>query len=139
MGGTRLATLIISALTLAASAVTLWRTLRRHRLSLASGKDPLQPHRFTRRRLTMGILLGVVALMLFLGEFVLESHFIRHPMQMTLFYCAMLGLLLWLMGLALFDMTQVMFSHYDIPSDSGKPANRKDAKVAKNSKDKGLG
>ncbi|HUV38729.1 MAG TPA: hypothetical protein VMY39_03905 [Planctomycetota bacterium] len=119
MGATRIATLVLSVLTFVAAVVTVRRALRRRRLSLTSGSDPLRPHRFTRRRVSMGVLLALVAVMLFLGEFILEDHFSRHPMHMTLFYAALLGVLLWLMGLALFDLAQVWFSHYDVPPGSG--------------------
>lgn len=113
MDGTQLATLIVAVITFVAGGATICRAIWRRRQSLASGKDPLRPHRFAKRRITMGVLMIAVAVMLYTGGFLLVDHFITHPGQMGLFYIAMLGILLWLAGLALFDMVQVMFSHYD--------------------------
>ena len=114
MDRTEILTLIVAAITLAASVITIWRTLRRRRLSLASGKDPLRPHRFTKRRVTMGILLALVSVSLFAGVFLLEDLFRLNLAWIGWYWVAVLGLLLWLLGLALFDMVQVMFSYYEI-------------------------
>jgi len=113
MDGTQIATLVVSAVTLVAGGMTIWRAIRRRRLSLATGKDPLRPHRFAKRRIIMGILMVVVAVLLYLGVFVLYDDFVRHPAWIGWYWLAVIVLLLWLGGLALFDMVQVMFSHYD--------------------------
>jgi heme/copper-type cytochrome/quinol oxidase subunit 1 len=128
--GTELATLIVSVLTAAAGVVTIWRALRRRRLSLASGKDPLRPHRFTKRRVTMGVLMLVVAFMLFAGVFLLERYFGTRPWAFTWFWLAVIGLLLWLTGLALWDLTQVMFSAY-ASFGAGKPRSKRRGKPDK--------
>lgn len=111
---TEIVTLVVVAITLTASVVTIWRTIRRRRLSLASGKDPLRPHRFTRRRVTMGIILALVSVMLLAGVFALEDYLVQNPVWIGWYWVTVLGLLVWLVVLALFDMVQVMFSHYEI-------------------------
>ena len=67
MDWTQKTTVVVSAVGLIASCVMVLRVLRRRRLSLATGTDPLRPHRFTRRRITMSVMLAAVSVLLFLG------------------------------------------------------------------------
>jgi len=107
MDSTQKITTLVSAVGLLASCVMVLRVLRRHRLSLSTGTDPLQPHRFTRRRITMSAVLAVVSVMLFLGVCVLDGVLSTSPGVFTWFWLGVLGLLVWLLCLAFFDMFAV--------------------------------
>jgi magnesium-transporting ATPase (P-type) len=107
MDSTQTITVVVSAVGFLASCVMVLRVLRRRRLSLATGTDPLQPHRFTRRRITMSVMLGAVSVMLFLGVCVIDRPLSRSPGTFTCFWVSVLGLLVWLLCLAFFDMFAV--------------------------------
>lgn len=114
-------TLVVAVLSLCASVVMIARVLWRHRVSLRTGTDPLQPHRFTRRRVTMGVLLAVVAMMLFIGVVVLGDYFIGNPLAFTWFWLAVLAILVWLLALAVFDFFAVLHARIDFRRLKGPP------------------
>jgi|GEM_PF-7033118 hypothetical protein len=107
MDWTQKTTVVVSAVGLIASCVMVLRVLRRRRLSLATGTDPLRPHRFTRRRITMSVMLAAVSVLLFLGVCVIDRALSASPNAFTWFWLGVLGLLAWLLAAALFDMFSV--------------------------------
>ena len=105
-------TVVVSAVGLLASVLMALRVLRRHRLSLATGTDPLQPHRFTRRRITMCVILAVVSVLLLGGTCVIDRALSASPNAFTWFWLGVLGLLVWLLCLAFFDMYAVTHARW---------------------------
>ena len=124
---------MVSATSLGVSVAMALRTLLRHRKSLRGELGPIPVHRFTKRRLIMSGVLAAVAVMLFLGVCVID--FTRSPRAFTWFWLAVLGLLVWLLGLALFDTFAVLHTRLDLRhwSDRSKHPRQGDSK----SKDKG--
>jgi magnesium-transporting ATPase (P-type) len=104
---TQKTTVVVSAVGLLASCVMALRVLWRHRRSLATGTDPLQPHRFTRRRITISVILAAVSVLLSLGVCVIDRPLSASPGAFTWFWLGVLGLLGWLLALAIFDMFAV--------------------------------
>ena len=121
MEPTQTSTLVVAALSFCASVVMIARVLRRHRLSLESGKDPLEPHRFTRRRVVMGLTLAGVAVMLFLGEYVFYEDFKTSPRAFAWFWLAVLGVLAGLLVLAAMDFFAVLTARIDFRRLQGPP------------------
>jgi len=121
-------TIVVSALALVASAVMALRTLVRHRRSVRGELGPIPIHRFTKRRLIMSGVLAAVGVMLFLGVCVID--FVRSPSAFTWFWLAVLGLLVWLLGMALFDAFAVLHTRLDLRhwSSRSKQPPRRDAK-----------
>jgi hypothetical protein len=107
MDWTQKTTVVVSAVGLIASCVMVLRVLRRHRISLATGADPLRPHRFTRRRISMAVCLAVVSVLLFLGVCVIDGPLSASPNAFAWFWLGVLGLLGWLLVMAIFDMFSV--------------------------------
>ena len=105
MDTTEVITVLVAVLTTGASSFMIVQTLRRHRSSLR-GEDPLQMHRFTRRRLFMAAILGIVAILLFLGVCVIDFGQSFHAW--TWFWLTVLGLLVLLLFLALRDMAHIV-------------------------------
>jgi len=120
MDATEIATILVSTAALCASGVMIYRALWRHRLSLEGKAGPVQFHRFTRRRLTMGVALAVVAVMLLLGVCVFD--WTHAPRAFAWYWLVVLGLLLWLILMALFDMFSVLHTRLNFRNrrDSGK-------------------
>jgi len=113
MDPTRIVTVVISAVALCASVLMTWRALRRYREGLRLGVKRSVLLRFARRRVTMGVMLGVVAVMLFLGMHVLDGYFRTSPAAFTWFWLAVLALLVWLIFLAIFDLVAVLHSRLE--------------------------
>ena len=103
----------ISAVALCASVLMIWRALWRYREGLRLGVKRSVLLRFARRRVTMGVMLGVVAVMLFLGMHVLDGYFRASPAAFTWFWLAVLALLVWLIFLAIFDLVAVLHSRLE--------------------------
>ena len=113
MDVTRITTLIVSAVALCASVLTVRRARWRYRTGLKLGVKRSVLYRFARRRITMGVVLGVVAVMLFLGMWVLDDYFAGSPAAFTWFWLGMLALLVWLIFLAIFDLVAVLHSRLE--------------------------
>lgn len=113
MNKTQIVTVAVSVVTLCVSGVMVWRAGRQRRQLLNDGAAAILVRRLTRRRFIMGIVLAVVAVMLFLGMCVLDDHFATSPGEFTWFWLCVVALLVWLFGLAIFDMVSVLHSRLE--------------------------
>jgi len=114
MDTTQTATVVVSAIAILASCLMIWRALRRYlRASREGLADAALLTLFARRRTTMGLVLFVVAVLLFLGMCVLDDTLENSPTAFTWWWLIVLLLLVWLIVLAIFDMKAVLRAKLD--------------------------
>ena len=106
---TEQATVVVSILALSASGIMAWRALHRQR-TVPGDEKPRQFRRFTRRRVVMATLMGLVGVALPVGIFLLKDWGVRHPGDWAVFWLGVVTLLLVLMGLAVADIYAVLFA-----------------------------
>ena len=112
MDSSEQAALAVSLVAMAAAGAMAWRTLRRQR-QVPPDQRARQMRRFTRRRIIMSVVLGVVGLALLWDALALDAWFKRPPphlVEFTTFWVGIIAALLLLLGLAIADIYAVLFA-----------------------------
>ncbi len=108
-------TLAVGLLALAASVVMVWRVAGRQR-AVPEAEKPRQFRRFTRRRLVMSALVGLVGVALVASTFLSRDWYVAHPLDITIFWLGVIAALIVLLGLCVADVYAVLYdqisAHY---------------------------